>query len=219
LAKICFLDNDIIHKLVAFQLFDEAIAISELQIDKANLRVLPTAKHFFRGKQKKKGASPDPVLTEVIGLVSSFASAISDLDDAVIEELMQLQKVAGIHEGERALIVATRSQTDFLLLSGDKNCMRSIAKIPEQIYRRLCGRVICLEQIILKLIEVKGFVFVRDRVLPMVSCDKSLQICFGYSTPASEENVIAGLNSYINEVRQQAPDLLADLGDNRFPMS
>jgi hypothetical protein len=221
LAKICFLDNDITHKLVAFQLFDAAIAISALQIDKTNLRVLSTAKHFFRGKQKKNGASPDPILTEVIELVSSCASAISDsdLDDAVTEELIQLEKVEGIHSGEQTLIVATRSQTDFLLLSGDKNCMRSIAKIPEQIYRRLCGRVICLEQIILKLIEVKGFVFVRDRVLPMVSCDKSLQICFGYSTPASEENVIAGLNSYINEVRQQAPDLLADLGDNRFPMS
>jgi hypothetical protein len=76
---------------------------------------------------------------------------------------------------------------------------------------RLGGRVICLEQIILKLIEVKGFVFVRDRVVPMVSCDKSLQICFGYSISASEENVVAGLNSYINDVRQQAPNLLADL--------
>jgi hypothetical protein len=71
--------------------------------------------------------------------------------------------------------------------------------------------VICLEQIILKLIEVNGFKFVRDRILPMVSCDKSLQICFGVSSPATEENVIAGLTSYINEIRQQAPDLLADL--------
>lgn len=99
----------------------------------------------------------------------------------------------------------------FLLLSGDKNCMSGLAAIPEQIYKRLCGRVICLEQIILKLIEVKGFVFVRDRVLPMVSCDKSLQICFGVSSPANEENVSVGLNSYINDIRQQAPNLLADL--------
>ena len=76
MAKVCFLDNDITYKLVAFQLFDEAIAIPKLQIDKANLRVLPTAKHFFRGKQKKNGASPDPVLTAVIELVSSCASAI-----------------------------------------------------------------------------------------------------------------------------------------------
>ncbi|NUN65593.1 hypothetical protein HCU40_12730 [Pseudanabaena biceps] len=211
MAKVCFLDNDITYKLVAFQLFDEAIAISDLQIDKTNLRVLPTAKRVFQGKQKKSGTSPDPVLAEVIELVSSCAYAISDLDDAVTEELTQLKQFQDIHVGEAALIVATRSQTDFLLLSGDKNCMTQLAAIPEQIYKRLCGRVICLEQIILKLIVVKGFVFVRDRVLPMVSCDKSIQICFGFSSSVREENVIAGLNSYINEIRQQAPNLLADL--------
>ncbi len=71
--------------------------------------------------------------------------------------------------------------------------------------------MICLEQLILKLIEVKGFEFVRDRILPMVSCDKSLQICFGVSSPVTEENVIAGLNSYINDIRQQTPNLLANL--------
>ena len=59
------------------------------------------------------------------------------------------------------------------------------------------------------LIEVKGFEFVRDRVLPMASFDKSLHICFGLVTSATEENVIAGLNSYINDIRQQAPNLLA----------
>jgi hypothetical protein len=209
LAKVCFLDNDITYKLVAFQLFDEAIAT--LQIDKNSLQVLPTAKFFFQRKQKKKGASPDEFLAVVIELVSSCVSVIADVNDTVTEELNQLRQVEGIDEGEAALIVATRSQTDFLLLSGDKRCMRGLARIPEQIYKRLCGRVICLEQIILKLIEVKGFVFVRDRVLPMVSCDKSLQICFGVSSPATEENVIEGLNSYINDIRQQAPNLLADL--------
>ncbi|MEY3302559.1 MAG: hypothetical protein RLZZ139_931 [Cyanobacteriota bacterium] len=209
MAKVCFLDNDITYKLVAFQLFDEAIAT--LQIDKNSLQVLPTAKFFFQRKQKKKGASPDEFLAVVIELVSSCVSVIADVNDTVTEELNQLRQVEGIDEGEAALIVATRSQTDFLLLSGDKRCMRGLARIPEQIYKRLSGRVICLEQIILKLIEVKGFVFVRDRILPMVSCDKSLQICFGVSSPATEENVIEGLNSYVNDIRQQAPNLLADL--------
>jgi hypothetical protein len=208
LAKVCFLDNDITYKLIAFQLFDAAIAT--LQIDKTSLHVLPTAKFFFQGKQKKKGASPDQVLVAVIDLVSSCDSVIADVDDAVAEELSQLRQVEGIDEGEATLIVATRSQTDFLLLSGDKRCMRGLAKIPKHIYKRLSGQVICLEQIILKLIEVRGFVFVRDRILPMVSCDRSLQICFGYSTPATEEDVIAGLNSYITDIRQQAPNLLAD---------
>jgi hypothetical protein len=145
LAKVCFLDNDITYKLVAFQLFDEAIAT--LQIDKNSLQVLPTAKFFFQRKQNKKGASPDEFLAAVIELVSSCVSVIADVNDAVTEELNQLRQVEGIDEGEAALIVATRSQTDFLLLSGDKRCMRGLARIPEQIYKRLSGRVICLERV------------------------------------------------------------------------
>lgn len=209
LAKVCFLDNDITYKLAAFQLFDEAI--DTLQIKKTNLQVLPTAKFFFRGKQQKKGKSPDPVLAAVIELVHACTSASVGQDEASSEELIQLKKIEGIHEGEAALIAATRSQADFLLLTGDKNCMKALSVIPEAIYQRLCGRVVCLEQIILKLIKVKGFEFVRDRILPMVSCDRSLQFCFGYSTPAPEESVILGLTGCIDEIEQHAPDLLADL--------
>jgi len=209
LAKVCFLDNDITYKLVAFQLFDEAIAT--LQIEKTELQVLPTAKFFFQRKQKKQGDSPDLVLAQVIDLVRNCIPVNPELDAMSTEELILLKQVEGIHEGEAALIVATRSQADFLLLTGDKNCMQALAAIPESIYKRLCGRVICLEQIVLKLIEVKGFEFVRDRVLPMVSCDITLKICFGYSTPTTEESVASGLNSYINAIHKNAPRLLADL--------
>ncbi|MFN5396917.1 MAG: hypothetical protein ACK5C4_04785, partial [Pseudanabaena sp.] len=100
MAKVCFLDNDITYKLVAFQLFDEAIAT--LQIDKNSLQVLPTAKFFFQRKQKKKGASPDEFLAVVIELVSSCVSVIADVNDTVTEELNQLRQVEGIDEGEAA---------------------------------------------------------------------------------------------------------------------
>ncbi len=200
----CFLDNDIVIKLSAFDLFDEAIAV--LNLDWQQLQVVNTAQYTFRGKSYIAQYS-EPVCQKAIAITQKCQKVM--VENSLEAEL--LNGFAGIDIGEAALIVATRSQTDFLLLSGDKNCITQLAAIPEQIYKRLCGRVICLEQLILKLIEVKGFVFVRDRVLPMVSCDKSLQICFGYSSSASEENVIVGLNSYINDIRQQAPNLLANL--------
>jgi hypothetical protein len=200
----CFLDNDIVIKLSAFDLFDEAIAV--LNLDWTQLQVISTAQYTFRGKSYIAQYS-EPVCQKAIAITQKCQKVM--VENSLEAEL--LNGFAGIDIGEAALIVATRSQTDFLLLSGDKNCITQLAAIPEQIYKRLCGRVICLEQLILKLIEVKGFVFVCDRVLPMVSCDKSLQICFGYSSSASEENVIVGLNSYINDIRQQAPNLLANL--------
>jgi len=74
LAKVCFLDNDIIHKLVAFQLFEEAIAV--LQIVKTDLRVLPTARFFFQAKRKQQIQYPDAVWAEVSNLVAACSIAV-----------------------------------------------------------------------------------------------------------------------------------------------
>ena len=202
----CFLDNDIVIKLSAFDLFDGAITI--LNLDWEQLRVYSAAQYTFRGKSYIAQYS-ESVCQKAIAITQKCQKV--EADNSI--EFTLLNKVKNIDEGEAALIAATADKDVFLLTTGDKKCLKALATDPnlESVCKRLCGRVICLEQIILKLIEVKGFEFVRDRVLPMVGCDKSLQICFGYSTLATEENVIAGLNSYINEIRQQAPDLLADL--------
>ena len=202
----CFLDNDIVIKLSAFDLFDGAITI--LNLDWEQLRVYSAAQYTFRGKSYIAQYS-ESVCQKAIAISQKCQKV--EADNSI--EFALLNKVKNIDEGEAALIAATADKDIFWLTTGDKKCLKALATDPnlESVCKRLCGRVICLEQIILKLIEVKGFKFVRDRVLPMVSCDKSLQICFGFSSPAYEEDVIAGLNSYINEVRQQAPNLLADL--------
>lgn len=213
MTKVCLLDNDIIHKLIALQLFDEAISV--LQLATTDLRVLPTAKFVFQRKRKQNIQYPDEIWAKVIHLVEA-CSTLSDPSPEQAEasaiETKQLERFRNeIQVGEAALIVATRLEPNFLLVSGDKRCMKGLAAIPQPIYQRLCGRMICLEQIILKLISELGFEAVRDRVLPMVDCDKTLKICFGYSMPAIEESVISGLTSYINEIHKYAPALLMAL--------
>lgn len=213
MTKLCFVDNDIITKLVAFQLFEEAIAV--LQVIKTDLRVLPTAKFVFQAKRKQQVHYPDEVWAAVIDLVttcSTLAEPSFEQTEASLEETRQLEHFKDeIQAGEAALIVATRLEPDFLLFSGDKKCMKALATIPKPIYQRLCGRVVCLEQMILKLIQKLGFEAVRDRILPMVNFDKTLKICFGYSTPAPKETVLVGLNSYISEIYACAPNLLMSL--------
>lgn len=209
MAKVCFLDNDIIRKLIAFGLFEEAIAL--LQITKADLRVLSTTEFVFRRKQKKQKLHTPEVWTEIMALVESCATiSETNYDLAEVDQLEQFKD--DIHEGEATLILATRGEIDFLLLSGDKKFMKALAKIPDKtIYNRLCGRVICLEQFVLKLIEVKGFIWVKERVLPVLperDCDGALKACFGSGEQATEANVRETLSSYIKEVTDAAPNLL-----------
>ncbi len=209
MAKVCFLDNDIIRKLIAFGLFEEALAI--LQITKADLRVLTTAKFVFRKEQNKQKRHTPKVWAEVIELVENCSTISETTDDlAEVKQLEQFRNV--IHEGEATLILATRGEIDFLLLSGDKNFMKALALIPDRtIYNRLCGRVVCLEQFVLKLIEVKGFIWVKQRVLPERDCDGALKACFGSGEQATEANVRETLISYIKEVTDAAPNLLMNL--------
>ena len=209
MAKVCFLDNDIIRKLIAFGLFNEAIAL--LQITKADLQILPTAKFYFRREQNERRIHTPEVWTEIMALVESCATiSETNYDSAEAEQLEQFKD--DIHEGEVTLILATRGEIDFLLLSGDKKFMKAFALIPDTaIYNRLCGRVICLEQFVLKLIEVKGFRWVKERVLPERDCDGALKACFGSGEQATEANVRETLISYIKEVTDAAPNLLMNL--------
>jgi hypothetical protein len=213
-TKVCFLDNDIIRKLIAFGLFEEAIAI--LQITKADLQVLPTAKFVLDRERKKQKLHTPEVWTEIMMLVESCSTISKTTEDfvkTVAEEESQLAPFKdSIHEGEAALIFATRGTIDFLLLSGDKKFMKALALISNTtIYNRLCGRVICLEQFVLKLIEVKGFSWVKERVLPERDCDRALKACFGSGEQATEDNVSLTLISYIKEITDAAPNLLMNL--------
>ena len=206
------IDSDIVLKLIAFQLMDEAC--DSLQLPTDNLFVLSTALYRFRRKQKQQQDYSDNIWVSAIAFATS-CSVIPQpnlLDADILSEVQQLNAFPDqIHQGEIELIIATRTIPDFLLMSGDKNCMKALFQLPDEIYQRLCGRVVCLEQIVLKMIDVLGFEVVCSRIRPAVQYDKTIQICFGYSQAAVESEVRAALQSYINDIHSAAPGLLMKL--------
>ena len=185
-----FIDNDILLKLVAFQLLEDAIDSLGL-LSKRNRQdyvqdVLDSAISFIEKCQ----------------IISS--SQLTDPED-VPSEYKQLAPFNQIDAGEADLIVATANTTDFLQLSGDKRCFKALPSIPAPIYARLQGKAICLEQVVLKLIDVLGFEEVCTRIKPAIHHDKSIYLCFGYSQPVPESQVREALQSCINEIHAAAP--------------
>jgi hypothetical protein len=74
-----------------------------------------------------------------------------------------IYQIVNIDRGEALLISATANVDVFWLTTGDKRCINAVASSGlEDIERRLAGRVVCLEQVILKLIDREGFELVRD---------------------------------------------------------
>jgi hypothetical protein len=203
---ICFLDNDILLKLSAVDLLDESIAA--LGFNPEDLRVLDTARHVFRRNRKVSTKYSEVVRDRAIEFVKTCQTIVPEATG----EFIVLNRLLDV--GEATLVAATREVLPFVLMTGDKRCLQVLAAQVElaEVRERLQGRVICLEQVILRLIQRSGFDWVKARVVPMMACDTALQACFGSGELATETNVVEALEAYIVALRQDAPGLLADMG-------
>ncbi len=203
---VCFLDNDIILKLAAYDLFAEVIAAFDLTWQ--DLRILNTAIYIIRAKNTAKHYSP-----ECIQRAISIVEKCQTVPTQPTDEFQLLLRIDEIDEGEASLIAATATESAFWLMTGDKRCLKALVSDESiaSIRQRLVGRTICLEQILLKLISIHGIDWVQHRVLDAPICDKAIKIAFGWSTPADETSVKEALNSYIKELEKQSQGLLANL--------
>ncbi len=204
---IVFVDNDILLKLSACDLLSETIAA--LRCTNSDVRVLQTARFVFQHNRRVGDRYSEQGRLRAIAFVNCCQSVGEDNSD----EFELLQVTDGIDIGEARLLAATQGLAIFLLMTGDKNCLASLGSMPglEVVKGRVEGRVVCLEQVMLLLIQSLGFDLVKARVVPVMECDQSLKACFGSGVLAIEENVIVALEGYIETLRQAAPGLLADL--------
>lgn len=205
MSPVCFVDNDVILKLVACNLFWEAVGVLGLTSD--DLRVRASTKYYFRKKPK---IYPQAVREQAIAVVEQCQL----IDDPPInEELQILQQIEGIDPGEGVLIVATQPEPSFYLMTGDKRCLEALATAPQlvEVRQRLEGRVVCLEQLILRLIETQEFSKILTLVLPAREYDTALRAVFGSGERATRDNVLLGLREYIQDLRSKTEGLLVDI--------
>lgn len=198
----CFIDNDVILKLVTCDLFDEVIAAFD--IDPANIHVLETARFSMRSNKTKENHS-ETVIENAIATIKGFHTVEAQADNPLFD-----LKIPDMDD-ELKLIVAASAETSFYFATGDKRCLRALTGITElaTMREKLSGRVICLEQIIIKIIQVYGFEVVKQKIIPARSCDKALQSAFGSGEKTEERNALKTLNAYISDIKQKCPFLLA----------
>ncbi|NER51926.1 MAG: hypothetical protein F6J92_35855 [Symploca sp. SIO1A3] len=210
MPSVCFVDNDVILKLVACNLFWESINV--LGLSPSDVRVRATTKYYFQKKPKKY---PQTVRDQAIAIIEKCQL----IDDPPInEELQTLQQIEGIDPGEGVLIAATQTEASFYLVTGDKNCLRALANAPEldKIRQRLKGRVVCLEQLILRLVETQAFDGILTKVLPGRQYDAALKAVFGSGEKATKENVLLALRGYVDNLRSETEELLVDIQSSEF---
>ncbi|WP_242034288.1 hypothetical protein [Richelia sinica] len=210
------MDNDVIRKLVACSLFSEAI--SSLELDETDLRVLPDAKYVLRKNKEIRKTHPENVINSAIAIIEKcpkiqLIAPNEELEEIRLNEIGQLQTIEGIDSGEQIIITATRFEESFYVTTGDKRWTTALTNAPQlgEIRERLIGRVICFEQLILKSIDSQGFDKVLNRVLPARYCDTALRAAFGSGEKSTEENVKQALQGYIEHLQTETKGLLAEI--------
>jgi hypothetical protein len=210
------IDNDIIKKLATFQLFDRTIQLFDCDYNRVN--ILRTAKYKFQKdwrkfKDGKSRKSEDKIIDyeQVLTLTQNLHSiAQDDIDQNLFTEL---NSVENIDAGEAILVTRAmeilQKDEDAQIFTGDKKFIKALAKVELPIIDQLLHhRLWCLEQLILKNIEIYAFETVRDLIVSVRECDTAIKVVFGSGDKSTQAHSISSLKSYINKLRQDAGNLL-----------
>lgn len=227
------LDNDIILKLVTFNLFDDTLR--SFSIDTTQVKILDTFKYKVgnpirrkRGKQVSNASLEN--IEEALQITKDFITiSETNFDIDTIKIFTKLrdyftklnnasetsQKIdENKDKGEAALMsyiyyLSKQGHRNNYLLTSDKKCLRDLNNSGfTDVIEHLNGKVWCLEQLILKYIEEFGFDIIQPKIYPVRDCDKNIKMIFGYSIEASEDVVKENLEKEIIVLRQDTGNLL-----------
>jgi hypothetical protein len=116
-----------------------------------------------------------------------------------------------LDSGESQLCAVAVHRITALVLTGDKRAIAGAERLIDGINElaSLEGRLVCLEQAVMGVVERIGLDTARILICAEAAIDKSISICFECHALADGRPLeLAGLLSYIRDVRKRAPTLL-----------
>jgi hypothetical protein len=210
-------DNDILFKGAWYGLLREIVSV--IPSSPSDTFVLGHAK-FVVGKRLQKlvnknvpGASRAlDSLTEFLAeVVQAEPTSEEQLFAATIENAAQVAGLA-LDSGESLLCAMMVRRGLQWLATGDKRAIHALEMLFQSNVevRPIAGRVVCLEQLFVRLLEEGTPSRIRAAVCREAHVDKALTACFACSSASlSPDDWCTGLRSYINALRVQAPTFLA----------
>ncbi len=207
MISLAIVDNDIVDKLTAVDLLPDLPGL--LGVPASGLRILPTLKWRYLKKRAKAVAR----LTEQkVNDILAFCERTAAVPNAPDEDVAAMASIQNLDDGELLLISYASRQPDSVLVTGDKRCLAALTTTPSAsaVAARLDGRVLCLEQLIVRAIAQLDFEVVRARVVPNMACDTALRASFGSGLLSTQANVESALASQIASLRSSSGRLLVD---------
>ena len=207
------IDNDVLIKCACYSILDQICGPSGQCQD---VGVLGAARFVVGKYLERRGTIQDRTAAQrrfqdYLSMVVVLEPTIDEVNLAsAIEETAMLLGL-DLDSGESQLCAIAVFRNSSLLLTGDKRAIASAETLRDSIdeLASLTGRLVCLEQAIMGVVERIGIYTTRMRICAEAAVDKSLSICFECHALAEGRPLeLTGLLSYIRDVRRKAPMLL-----------
>ncbi len=203
-------DNDVALKISCYDLVDEMVdATTVAEVAPAMLGV---GRFVIRSRLAKARNIADAA--KAIDAFERLLAAIRAIepDEAELSLAADLEAEASRHDldldgGESQLLAVLARRGCDLLLTGDKRAISAIAATAAAI---AASRIACLEQLICQLVGMVGTQAVRPGVCAEPRVDRAITACFACSraAPPGDDEVVAGLTSYVRHLDDVAPGVL-----------
>lgn len=208
-------DNDIVIKMSAYGLDQEFLETTTL--DDNPPAMLNVGKYVIRDRLAKSSwlinvsaaqAAFERFLSVALPLDPTEAELIvaADLENAATRNNLELDG------GESQLLAMAFVRQNCFLLTGDKRAIFAIAFIAAD---EAQYKLICLEQLLMELIQQYCFGDIAQKVCSEPAADTALNLCFGCSSTnqTTYDNVVEALLSYINHLRARSANTLLNSTD------
>ncbi|MBP1843900.1 hypothetical protein J2046_002158 [Rhizobium petrolearium] len=207
-------DNDVVVKICAYRCGQEFLEIAT--ISDRSPGILAVARHSISSRlgRSKVLADQQGAKTEWDGLVSRLTiiePSSEEVDLAADFETRAIELSLQLDTGESQLFAVLILRSAPLLLTGDKRAIQALEEIAPSSSH---GTVGCLEQLLLAFLNVFDNATIRGRICAEPSADRAAAICFSCSSPSvPAATIVAGLKSYIANLRAVTPRLLVAADD------
>jgi len=207
------IDNDIIIELASYKLLGETMASFNLTYKDKAVKILPSASSYINSNSElRKKYKP-----ETLQLAKSRADNYEKINESLIDqeedsEYESLIAIENIDPGEALLVAATEYETDFYILTCDKKFLKALSRSNlTNIKQRLCKRIICLEQLLINLINNDDdFDKIRRRIISSDLRNQNIAEVFADGKLTKKETALVILENCVKELRSLTGDLLID---------
>lgn len=207
------IDTDVLLKTASYKLLKQLLATTPF--GSIEFAMIAAAQFVVAGKFKKKLkeeqlAEAKAHFQEAVALIAAIEPSPDELALAAQLESAAVTLGVDLDAGESQICALMLSRGIGLMMTGDKRAIKAIAALREQ---EACayvhGKVACLEQLVLWMIEKTGLESVQPSICPLPTVDSSLTTALGcYSGGTPLASCQEGLASYINSIRKDAPEVL-----------